>query len=298
MIDWLHEPATVVRFTVTDDLAGDGTLVLEADAFGDPDAAPVILLHGGGQTRHSWGAAARELAADGWYAVAIDMRGHGTSGRSPTGHYEPGRFAEDLVEIASGFERSAVVVGASLGGLAALLAEGILAPGLLAAMVLVDITPRQEAEGVKRIVSFMLDRAVDGFESLDEAADAVAGYQPNRARPTSHAGLEKNLRLDDDGRWRWHWDPKLFNTERGLHAAQESGRFLKAASRLTLPTLLIRGKLSDLVSEDTAREFLELVPHARFVDVSGAGHMVAGDRNDRFSAAVIEFLTGLDPKPT
>ena len=283
----------VITFDVTDDLSGEGGLRIEADAYGDASARPVLLLHGGGQTRHSWGSTAATLAAAGWYAVAYDQRGHGASGRSPSGHYEPGRFAEDLVEIATTFEQAPVVVGASLGGLAALLAEGVLAPGLFAGIVLVDITPRQEREGVNRIVSFMLDRAVEGFGSLDEAADAVAAYQPHRNRPRDHSGLQKNLRLDADGRWRWHWDPELFNSDNGLHAAQEPGRFVAAAARLTLPTLLVRGKLSDLVSEETAQEFLELVPHAQFVDVSDAGHMVAGDRNDRFCDAVVEFLEAL-----
>lgn len=283
----------VITFDVTDDLSGEGGLRIEADAYGDASARPVLLLHGGGQTRHSWGSTAATLATAGWYAVAYDQRGHGASGRSPSGHYEPGRFAEDLVEIATTFEQPPVVVGASLGGLAALLAEGVLAPGLFAGIVLVDITPRQEREGVNRIVSFMLDRAVEGFGSLDEAADAVAAYQPHRSRPRDHSGLQKNLRLDADGRWRWHWDPELFNSDNGLHAAQEPGRFVAAAAQLTLPTLLVRGKLSDLVSEETAQEFLELVPHAQFVDVSGAGHMVAGDRNDRFCDAVVEFLEAL-----
>ena len=283
----------VITFDVTDDLSGEGGLRIEADAYGDASARPVLLLHGGGQTRHSWGSTAATLATAGWYAVAYDQRGHGASGRSPSGHYEPGRFAEDLVEIATTFEQPPVVVGASLGGLAALLAEGVLAPGLFAGIVLVDITPRQEREGVNRIVSFMLDRAVEGFGSLDEAADAVAAYQPHRNRPRDHSGLQKNLRLDADGRWRWHWDPELFNSDNGLHAAQEPGRFVAAAAQLTLPTLLVRGKLSDLVSEETAQEFLELVPHAQFVDVSGAGHMVAGDRNDRFCDAVVEFLDAL-----
>ena len=283
----------VITFDVTDDLSGEGGLRIEADAYGDASARPVLLLHGGGQTRHSWGSTAATLATAGWYAVAYDQRGHGASGRSPSGHYEPGRFAEDLVEIATTFEQPPVVVGASLGGLAALLAEGVLAPGLFAGIVLVDITPRQEREGVNRIVSFMLERAVEGFESLDEAADAVAAYQPHRDRPRDHSGLQKNLRLDADGRWRWHWDPELFNSDNGLHAAQEPGRFVAAAAQLTLPTLLVRGKLSDLVSEETAQEFLELVPHAQFVDVSGAGHMVAGDRNDRFCDAVVEFLEAL-----
>jgi pimeloyl-ACP methyl ester carboxylesterase len=171
--------------------------------------------------------------------------------------------------------------------------EGEYAPGTLRALVLVDITPRQEAVGVDRIVSFMMERADTGFASLEEVADAIAAYQPHRERPSNLEGLKKNLILGEDGRWRWHWDPMLFNTEQGLHSAKTPGRFTDAARNLGLPTLLVRGKLSDLVSEETAAEFIELVPHASFVDVSDAGHMVAGDRNDRFTDAVVDFLQSL-----
>ena len=59
---------------------------------------------------------------------------------------------------------------------------------------------------------------------------------------------------------------------------------------LTVPTLLVRGRVSDLLSEEGAQEFLQLAPHARLVDVTGAGHMVAGDRNDLFNDAVVGFL--------
>ncbi len=278
---------TEVRFTTRDGLT------IHADAWGDPGAPPVLLVHGGGQTRHSWGGTAETLAERGWYAVSYDQRGHGHSDRSAGGHYEVGHFAADLADVVRSFEAPPVVVGASLGGLAALLVDGEEAHGEMRALVLVDITPRQEAKGVDRIIGFMLDRAEAGFESLDEVADAIAAYQPHRRRATNHDGLRKNLRLDDDGRWRWHWDPALFNERSGLRSARVADRFLRAAAGLELPVLLVRGRLSDLVSEETAQEFLALVPHARFVDVSGAGHMVAGDRNDRFTDAVVEFLDDL-----
>jgi hypothetical protein len=58
----------------------------------------------------------------------------------------------------------------------------------------------------------------------------------------------------------------------------------------------VRGKLSDLLSEEGARHFLELAPHAKYADVSGAGHMVAGDRNDLFTQAVRGFLRGVQPE--
>jgi pimeloyl-ACP methyl ester carboxylesterase len=271
--------------------------VLRADAYGDPDRPTVVLVHGGGQTRHSWGGTARALAAAGWYAVAYDQRGHGTSDRAGDQDYSNLAFATDCIDVCTGLRgpdrAPPVLVGASLGGLSGLLAEGTLSPGCTSALVLVDITPRMERAGVDRIVGFMLDRVESGFADLDEAADAIAAYQPHRPRPTDLSGLSKNLRLDPDGRWRWHWDPDMFLGPTPLGTNAAAHQFDEAARHLTVPTLLVRGRMSDLVSEETARHFLELCPHARYVDVSGAGHMVAGDRNDAFTGAVTDFLATL-----
>jgi pimeloyl-ACP methyl ester carboxylesterase len=273
-------------------------VVLRADAYGDPSDRPVVLVHGGGQTRHSWGGTATALARAGWYAVAYDQRGHGTSDRAADQDYSNQAFAEDCVDVTHALRDESggapVLVGASLGGLSGLLAEGTLSPGSTSALVLVDITPRMERAGVDRIVGFMLDRVETGFADLDEAADAIAAYQPHRPRPSDLSGLAKNLRRDPDGRWRWHWDPDMFLGPIPLGASAQAHRFDDAARSLRVPTLLVRGRMSDLVSEETARHFLELCPHARYVDVSDAGHMVAGDRNDAFSAAVIDFLATLD----
>lgn len=273
-------------------------VVLRADAYGDPSDRPVVLVHGGGQTRHSWGGTATALARAGWFAVAYDQRGHGTSDRAADQNYSNQAFAEDCVDVTHALRdqsgRTPVLVGASLGGLSGLLAEGTLSPGSTSALVLVDITPRMERAGVDRIVGFMLDRVETGFADLDEAADAIAAYQPHRPRPRDLSGLAKNLRRDSDGRWRWHWDPDMYLGPNPLGAAAQAHRFGEAAEALRVPTLLVRGRMSDLVSEETSREFLALCPHARYVDVSDAGHMVAGDRNDAFSAAVIDFLVTLD----
>ena len=180
-------------------------------------------------------------------------------------------------------------MGASLGGIASLLAEGEDDAHLCSALVLVDIAPKIEGAGALRIIQFMHGGA-DGFASLEEAADAVAAYLPHRERPRDLSGLAKNLRPLPDGRLRWHWDPRFLQPGHGPQPGEEPDRLRSAAQRLRVPTLLVRGKLSDLLSEEGAQEFLALVPHARFADVSDAGHMVAGDRNDRFSRAVIEFL--------
>src|SRR5262245_52585813 len=266
---------------------------LVGDAWGASDAAPVLLLHGGGQTRHAWGGTAHALAEQGWYAVSLDLRGHGDSSWSPDGNYQIDVFVADLHRVLPHFKQRPVLVGASLGGMTALLTEGETPQQVSSAVVLVDITPRVEQKGVDRIRAFMTARP-EGFASLEEVADTIAAYIPHRPRPKDLNGLQKNLRLGADGRYRWHWDPQLIGPDR-LGRRRDPERLLAAARALRVPTLLVRGKISDVVSDETTQEFLEAVSHAKYADVPGAGHMVAGDRNDAFSKAVLEFLEEVKP---
>lgn len=276
---------------------------LIADVFGE-DGPPVLLLHGGGQTRHAWRRTAIEIARTGRTAYAVDQRGHGASDWVDS--YRFFDFAADARAVADALaERSGerpVAIGASLGGIAALLAEGEAeregGQRVFSALVLVDITPRVDREGVAKVQGFMQAHAKDGFASIAEAADAVAAYLPHRPRPRSHEGLKKNLRLDPDGRWRWHWDPRFLGgrVPIGNHRDTVEDKLVEAAKRIDIPALLVRGGSSELVQEAHAREFLELVPHAEYVDVGGARHMVAGDRNDVFSAAILDFLIRVGPK--
>lgn len=255
----------------------------------------VLLVHGGGQTRHSWGGTARTLAARGWIALAYDQRGHGDSDWIAEAAYASEDYARDLVAVArQAAERgygTPVVVGASLGGIAGLLAAGELDTSALRALVLVDVTPDMKPEGVDRVRAFMGAHAEDGFASPDEAADAISAYLPHRPRPRDLSGLAKNLRRRPDGRWRWHWDPRLLDSPR--HVAELDARLKAAAGRLTIPVLLVRGRDSELVGEAEAEAFRELAPHAEIEDVRGARHMVAGDRNDVFADAVENFLARL-----
>jgi pimeloyl-ACP methyl ester carboxylesterase len=274
---------------------------LAADVFGDT-GRPVLLLHGGGQTRHAWRRTAVEIARAGWVAYAVDQRGHGESEWIATGAYAFQDFADDVTMVAAELARRhggvPVTIGASLGGIASLLAAGNaqarnLSP-IFAALVLVDITPRVDLTGVAKVQGFMRTHARDGFATVEEAADAVAAYLPHRPRPRSTEGLKKNLRLHPDGRWRWHWDPRFLDGRRPVGGSGEIDEKLIGAARgLKIPAMLVRGGSSELVAEEHAQEFLTLVPHARFADVSGARHMVAGDKNDQFSTAILEFLKAL-----
>ncbi len=269
---------------------------IAADVFPGSQERPVLLVHGGGQTRHAWNGTARRLSDNGWTAVTMDQRGHGDSDWISSGDYAFEAFAADLScvadQVAQDCGRRPVAIGASLGGLAGLLAQGESERRIFGALVLVDITPTVDQSGVEKILGFMSQHMEDGFATLDDAADVIGEYLPNRRRPKDLKGLKKNLRLGEDGRYRWHWDPNFLRDR--FRIQEENGgveeRRIEAAKALTLPVLLVRGRQSELVSEHHVREFMTMVPHAEYVDVSEAGHMVAGDRNDAFSDAVSEFL--------
>lgn len=264
-------------------------LYLAADVGGPEDGPPVILSHGGGQTRFAWGKAAGVLAAGGYRVVSVDLRGHGESDWASDRDYTLATMAEDLKAVAGAFDRAPALVGASLGGLASLYA---LSTGLEAsALVLVDIVPKFNAEGAAKIGAFMAANP-DGFASLEEAADAVSAYMPHRPRPKDVSGLKKNLR-EKEGRLYWHWDPAFITGPRSAEGHELAVSLDAVMAAVTAPTLLVRGMTSEIVDEEGIRHMREMIPHAQFVDVQGAGHMVAGDKNDAFNEAVISFLQGL-----
>ena len=171
----------------------------------------------------------------------MDARGHGDSDWDPQGDYDIHRMAEDLEEIvAQRFpDRRPVIVGASLGGLTAMVALGH-GKDVARALVLVDVTPKIEVEGVQRIGDFMRS-GFNGFASLEEAAEAIAAYQPHRRRPPTLDGLRKNLRLREDGRWHWHWDPEFAGGASADNAEIGNAFFEELVPRIQTPTLLIRG---------------------------------------------------------
>lgn len=275
-------------------LTTDGVRIV-ADRLGDPAAQAVVFLHGGGQTRRSWSRAAAAVARRGWQAVTVDFRGHGESDWSQDGDYRVTTFAADVLDVLRDLPPHPVLVGASLGGITSLLLEGEVSPGTARAVVLVDIVPDMNPSGASRIHEFMNDRMTAGFDSLEDVADAVAAYNPHRPPPSDLDGLRTNLR-ERGGRWFWHWDPKFIDGTSAyppievteidrLHTAVE------AILRRDVPMLLVRGQVSDLVTTERADAFCARFPDVEFVDVGGAGHMVAGDRNDVFADAVVGFLT-------
>ncbi len=271
---------------------GAGGVRIAGDDWGDPAGPLVILQHGGGQTRHAWKNTGQSLARAGYHTVAFDARGHGDSDWAADGHYGQDVMVEDLeCVIAALGNRRPVLVGASMGGGTSLVAVGEDHVDATA-LVIVDIAPRIERDGVDKIRAFM-SQSPDGFDSLEAVARAIANYQPHRTRPRTLDGLAKNVRLAPDGKYHWHWDPRIRGARLDLDKRQ--ARLEACARNLRLPTLLVRGGMSDVLTEEGVRDFLELCPHAEYVNVRSAAHMVAGDRNDIFANAVVGFLARVVP---
>jgi len=253
-----------------------------------PDHAPlVLLLHGGGQTRHAWSGSVARLTAEGFAVARYDARGHGDSGWAPDKDYSMAAQGRDVAAVVRALGRPAALVGASMGGVGALLAT-TLVPELVRALVLVDIVPRFAKGGVERVRAFMQGHP-DGFADTAEAAAAVQAYNPNRAPSRNPDGLMRSLRQGSDGRLRWHWDPAVIGDPPGAEVEQMLSAALAALSP-GLPLLLVSGAQSDVVDAAAAAEFRRQAPQAEMVAVDRAGHMVAGDRNDAFGDAISDFL--------
>jgi pimeloyl-ACP methyl ester carboxylesterase len=271
-----------VRFVATSDgirLVGD---------IDGPDHAPlVLLLHGGGQTRHAWSGSVARLIADGFAVARHDARGHGDSDWSPDGDYTMAAHGGDVAAVVRLLGRPAALVGASMGGIGALLAT-TLVPECVSALVLVDIVPRFAKGGVERVRAFMQAHPA-GFADTSEAAAAVAAYNPNRPPSKTPDGLMRSLRQGPDGRLRWHWDPAVVGNLPGAEVEAMLSAALAALSP-DLPLMLVSGAQSDVVDAEAIAEFRRQAPHAHVVAVDRAGHMVAGDRNDAFGDAISTFL--------
>jgi non-heme chloroperoxidase len=278
-------------------IEGDGVR-LAADLRGDPSGPPVLLVHGIGQTRHAWGAAASALAAEGRRTCAIDLRGHGDSDWSPDGGYGIDRHCADVRAVVRGLGRRPALVGASMGGIASLLAIGEATEQIATCLVLVDVTPKVDVARGEGVARFMRS-GMQGFDTLEEAANVIAAYRPHRPRPADLSGLRKNLRQRGDGRWYWHWDVRMMGDGSprpgGARSGFEHDRLAAAARNVSVPTLLVRGGMSEIVTDDGVRDLQRLIPHAEIVEVAGAGHMVAGDRNDAFAGAVVDFVRRVGP---
>jgi pimeloyl-ACP methyl ester carboxylesterase len=260
------------------------------DEYGPTDANDtVVLLHGGAQTGRAWREVATMLATHGIRSICPDLRGHGESSWSSTGDYSAPAVRGDLIALIDAVGPPVHLVGASLGGLISILTTAA-RPDLVRSLTLVDVVAKNSRAGEDRVRSFLSARP-DGFESLDEVAEAISTYQSHRKRPADNSGLSPYVRARADGRLVWHWDP-AFLLKDGLPWTRRRMAALNSAARgITVPTLLVLGGLSDVVDRESLDGFIAQVPHAEVSTIDGAHHMVSGDRNDKFGAEILRFVT-------
>jgi pimeloyl-ACP methyl ester carboxylesterase len=270
-------------------------------SWGRPSAPPVVCLHGGGQTAYMYEELGDALR-DRWWVVAPDLPGHGDSDVVEGAVMAHAAFAEALGPFLAelGIGRTALV-GASLGGMTSIVYAD-LHPEAVACIALIDVGHKLEPEGVRRIVDFMT--AHESFASLEEAAEAIGEYLPQRRTPRVES-LTRNLRRREDGRWEWkHAVGRRMREQRVageevVHPADRLDDLMagvdEAAARLTCPVLVLRGEQSDVLSDEGAREVASLIPDARIEVVERAGHLAAGD-NPRSTVGRVEaFLAATWP---
>ena len=261
-------------------------LLLAGEVHGKNGAPPVILLHGGGQSRKAWRGAARRLAATGYLACLMDLRGHGDSGWPEPAAYAIDNFVDDLLAAIAHLGPPAVLVGASFGGHIAMLTAAR-HPGLCSALLLADVTPWID-ESAGDHFRDTLRASAGGFSSIEEAAAVIArlhgdGGQHDPGRLLPH------LRTGDDGRLHWKWDARFLDGAQ-IRGGGEGGLFMTEARRLRVPVLVMAAELSNLTSAREIAAFQAAVAGVDAVTIPGARHMLTGDANDAYADAIIGFL--------
>jgi pimeloyl-ACP methyl ester carboxylesterase len=271
-----------------DGFANVNDLKLHYLDWGDRDRPAVLLLHGFAQSGHSFDFVSLALS-DRFRVVALDLRGHGDSDWSADVDYERATLVSDVLKFMSHLGlSSASIVGLSLGGTVAYMLAAA-RPELVRSLVIVDIAPRVEQAGVRRVRGFV--EGGDYFDSMEAMVDAVRAFRPDRTPEQLRGSVRRNARRHEDGRWSWKYDPMMRRGEGRPKTGPEQERELwTALEAVNCPTLIVRGADSDIVSPETVAEMVRRIPSATATTVANAGHLVPGDNPVGFIQAIERFL--------
>jgi pimeloyl-ACP methyl ester carboxylesterase len=272
-----------------------GNIVLRQMRFhylewGAADAPPVVLLHGGHQSAHSWDLVSLHLAQH-YRVLALDQRGHGDSEWVRDVVYSNDEMSLDAEAFinAMGLHRP-VLIGHSMGGRNAMLLMRR-NHALLRAAVIVDVGPELSEKGRAAIGGFV--QANQEFDDLEHFVRNVRQYDPYRSREHIERTVKYNMLERADGKYISKCDsnPRRLNILRGSGPLENIS--LGDAAAFDLPVLLVRGENSNILAPDAAERFAGALPHGRLVTVPNSGHNVHGQNTLGFIAAVGPFLESL-----
>jgi len=252
--------------------------------WGPADAPAIVLLHGGGQSAHTWDACCLLLARR-YRCCALDQRGHGDSDWSADGDYGFDDHARDVAAFIDALGlRSPLLMGMSMGGINAI-AYATRHAATLRGLVVVDVGPDVRFEAVERLM-----RGLDAyrfFASPEEAASRLSALGARRPRGLLEATLAHNLRRDDAERWTWKYDPRTLVERTAEEILAPRQALWPRLAAITCPALVVRGAESDIFAPADAERFTRALPRGSSVTVPAARHSVQTD-NPKGLVAVVE----------
>jgi pimeloyl-ACP methyl ester carboxylesterase len=249
----------------------------------------LVFLHGGAQNAHTWDTVALALGRP---AVCIDLPGHGHSDGGKHGQLGLDDNAADVaVVIRALAPQASAVIGMSMGGMTTM-ALARLAPELVRAMVLVDITPGVTAEKAKAITDFVNGPA--SFPSFEELLARTTEHNPTRSEASLRRGILHNAEQLEDGSWVWRYARhRQLGADAERQERPESDRtdLWDVLAGLSVPLLLVRGmRPQSVVDDGDEAELLRRQPAAQVVHVADAGHSVQGDTPVELARIIDDFV--------
>lgn len=256
--------------------------IFEADGPGS-----VVMLHGGGQTRHTWRRAAKRLQQQGIACLTFDQRGHGDSDWIDAGDYLLDDFLADVERVLDDWGHPCVLMGTSLGGLVGMMAASTQRP-LIRGLVMIDTAPQLNPREIEWLVEFLGADAERGFESPAAAAAHLQRYFPDLDIATD--SIEKSLRQGPEGRWHRHWDVRVVLGERNSIALPHEAALHERARRIRVPFALLRAGASDLVSDKAVERLRGCAPQLELIEMPGLHHLFSGDESLQIIDRIDPFL--------
>jgi pimeloyl-ACP methyl ester carboxylesterase len=265
-----------------------GGMRLHCLDWGRAGLTPIIFLHGGGLSAHTWDIMCLALRTD-HHCLALDQRGHGDSEWSPEIDYTFDAQLRDLETFVDQLElTNCILVGQSMGGINAMRYASRHSERL-AGLIVIEAGPyvRQRA-GMDRIVDFTLGPAE--FDTIEDVIDRAVAFNPRRDPRLLRYSVKHNLRHLPDGRWTWKRDRRHLSHQHFTELVSQVQALASEAEAITCPTLIVRGDESDVFYDEEASAFAALVKDGRWVTVAHSGHNVQGDNPRGLLDAMRPFL--------